>query len=172
MKCNPWNSKASFGAKIGRRVAGRIWEREACYRSHSASVVPPLPKPRTINVKWYLSPNVLSVLRRLKTPKLTQAEKGTQSSYAWIRYMSRAPFSLCNSQRFLSEALLLSFSLTSSTAGHVHAGRENGLVTGLKWYTILSWVHPISTESCRRNGLGEKNLEKTVRLVFLKIFAL
>lgn len=104
---------------------------------------------------------MLSVLRRLKTPKLTQAEKETQSNYAWIRYMSRAPFSLCNSQRFLSEALLLSFSLTSSTSGHVHAGRENGLVTGLKWHTILSWVHPISTKSYRRNGLGEKNLEKT-----------
>ena len=95
---------------------------------------------------------MLPVLGRLKTPKLTQAEKETQSNYTWIRYKSRAPFSFCNSQRFLSEVLLHSFSLTSSTSGHVHAGRENSLVRGLKWCTILSWVHLKSIKSCKTWG--------------------
>ena len=99
---------------------------------------------------------MLPVLRRLKTPKLIQAEKETQSNCTWIRYKSRAPFSFCNSQRFLSEVLLHSFSLTSSTSGHVHTGRKNSLVRGLKWCTILSWVHLKSTKSCKRNGLGKK----------------
>lgn len=56
----------------------------------------PNQTPRTMKVKRYLSPNMVSVIK-LKTPKITQVEKETQYNYTQIRCISVAAFSLYNS---------------------------------------------------------------------------